>query len=118
MDILKEKGGITGYAPGYRIVVRPASQKADKKLWMPDSFKEDCQRGTSIGQVVAVGKRAYEDPRFLGDKWCKVGDLIVYSAFDGKRMTFQESLFIILEDSDVQWILDADAPILEKLDFS
>ena len=67
--------------PGYHILVRPISIKAETKggILLPDAIKEDISYLTTVGRVLKIGDLAYKDmEKFPNGAWCDVNDHICY----------------------------------------
>jgi len=88
----------TPEARGYRIIVKPLdavehleSKEAERFPTLAASgFKaktaeqqERETRGSDHGIVISVGETAYDR---LGKDWCKVGDVIIFHRYAGKRI--------------------------------
>ena len=61
--------------PGYHVLVRPVTIKAETKggIILPEKSRDDIAYLTSVGRVLKVGELAYEDKeKFLGGAWCRV----------------------------------------------
>ena len=85
-------------ARGYRIIVKPldaVEQLEAKEAEMfptlaKSGFKaktaeqqERESKGSDHGIVISVGNTAYDR---LGENWCKVGDVIIFHRYAGKRI--------------------------------
>ncbi len=99
--VLIKRDKVEDHDPKYRAIKNAG-------LVIPES--EDHQRrqaGVDRGQVLALGITAYEDPYFLGKKWCQVGDFVIFPQYSGKGVSDPESgeEFVVINDADVVAIL-------------
>jgi co-chaperonin GroES (HSP10) len=95
--------------PGYHILVRPVSVKAETKggIILPDSTKNDIAYLTTVGKVLAVGKDAYNDTdRFPNGAWCKEGDYVCYGKHSGQKFFYKGVRLILLMDDQISMVVD------------
>lgn len=95
--------------PGYHILVRPVSVKAETKggIILPDSTKNDIAYLTTVGKVLAVGKDAYNDPnRFPNGSWCKEGDYVCYGKHSGQKFFYKGVRLILLLDDQISMVVE------------
>lgn len=95
--------------PGYHILVRPVSVKAETKggIILPDSTKNDIAYLTTVGKVLAVGKDAYNDPdRFPNGAWCKEGDYVCYGKHSGQKFFYKGVRLILLLDDQISMVVE------------
>lgn len=84
----------TGIKPvGYKILVEipEVDEQLGNGLVMPSYMRDKIKTQSVTARVLEVGEYAYRDEsRFLPDKpWCKVGDMILMSAYAGTRISYQ-----------------------------
>lgn len=96
------------YAPGHRILI-----KADVAVEQDEAFLAakrigleiakstitQQQTGVDRGVVVDVGPTAFD--AFGGDKWCKVGDYIIFAKHAGKVIEHEDEFYVAINDEDV-----------------
>lgn len=95
--------------PGYHILIRPVSVKAETKggIILPDSTKNDIAYLTTVGKVLAVGKDAYNDPnRFPNGAWCKEGDYVCYGKHSGQKFFYKGIRLILLMDDQISMVVE------------
>ena len=95
--------------PGYHILIRPVSVKAETKggIILPDSTKNDIAYLTTVGKVLAVGKDAYNDAnRFPNGAWCKEGDYVCYGKHSGQKFFYKGIRLILLMDDQISMIVE------------
>lgn len=95
--------------PGYHILVRPVSVKAETKggIILPDSTKNDIAYLTTVGKVLAVGKDAYNDTnRFPNGAWCKEGDYVCYGKHSGQKFFYKGIRLILLMDDQISMVVE------------
>lgn len=95
--------------PGYHILVRPVSVKAETKggIILPDSTKNDIAYLTTVGKVLAVGKDAYNDTdRFPNGAWCKEGDYVCYGKHSGQKFFYKGVRLILLMDDQISMVVE------------
>lgn len=65
------------------------------------------QAGMDRGKVMALGPTAFEDPFFLGKRWCEEGDFIIFPQYSGKTVKNHDTGedFVIINDADVVAIM-------------
>lgn len=95
--------------PGYHILVRPVSVKAETKggIILPDSTKNDIAYLTTVGKVLSVGKDAYNDTnRFPNGAWCKEGDYVCYGKHSGQKFFYKGVRLILLLDDQISMVVE------------
>ena len=77
-----------------RVLIEPAAAetKTSSGIIIPDSAKENPQKGT----VVAVGKGTKENPITV-----KVGDQVLYGKYAGTELQHEGSDYLIMKESDI-----------------
>jgi co-chaperonin GroES (HSP10) len=101
--------------PGYHVLVRPVTIKAETKggIILPEKSRDDIAYLTTVGRVLKVGELAYEDKeKFLGGAWCRVGDYVCYQKLTGTKFVYKGVKLLLLFDDQV--IMKVDNP--EDLD--
>ena len=95
--------------PGYHILIRPVSVKAETKggIILPDSTKNDIAYLTTVGKVLAVGKDAYNDAnRFPNGAWCKEGEYVCYGKHSGQKFFYKGIRLILLMDDQISMVVE------------
>lgn len=95
--------------PGYHILVRPVSVKAQTKggILLPDSTKNDIAYLTTVGKVLAIGDTAYEDKeKFPNGPWCSVGDYVCYGKHTGQKFFYKGVRMLLLFDDQISMIVE------------
>ena len=95
--------------PGYHILVRPVSVKAETKggIILPDSTKEDIAYLTTVGKVLRVGRDAYTDKsRYPNGAWCQEGDYVCYGKHSGQKFLYKGVRMILLLDDQITMVVD------------
>ena len=90
--------------PGYHILVRPISIKAETKggILLPDAIKEDISYLTTVGRVLKIGDLAYKDKdKFPNGNWCEVGDYVTYGKHEGQKFIYKGLKLLLLFDDQV-----------------
>ena len=101
--------------PGYHVLVRPVTIKAETKggIILPEKARDDIAYLTTVGRVLKVGELAYEDrEKFLGGAWCRVGDYVCYQKLTGTKFVYKGIKLLLLFDEQI--IMKVDNP--EDLD--
>ncbi len=101
--------------PGYHVLVRPVTIKAETKggIILPEKARDDIAYLTTVGRVLKVGELAYEDrEKFLGGAWCRVGDYVCYQKLTGTKFVYKGIKLLLLFDDQI--IMKVDNP--EDLD--
>ena len=77
-----------------RVVIEPkeAETRTASGIFIPDTAKEKPQQGT----VVAVGPGKKDEPMEV-----KVGDVVLYGKYAGTEVTFEDSKYLIVKQSDI-----------------
>lgn len=88
---------------GDRVVVRPkpAEEKTESGLYIPDSAKEKPQKGT----VVATGPGRVENGNKI-DMTVKEGDEVLYGKYAGTEVTLDNNEVLIMRESDIFGIVE------------
>ena len=95
--------------PGYHILIRPVSVKAQTKggIILPDSTKNDIAYLTTVGKVLAIGDTAYEDKeKFPNGPWCSVGDYVCYEKHTGQKFFYKGVRMLLLFDDQVSMVVE------------
>lgn len=81
-----------------RVVIEPsvAEEKTAGGIIIPDTAKEKPQRGV----VVAVGPGKKDEPITV-----KVGDVVLYGKYAGTEISFDNSDYLIMRESDIVAII-------------
>ena len=90
--------------PGYHVLVRPVSIKAETKggILLPDSTREDMAYLTTVGQVVVLGDLAYKDKeKFPNGPWCNLDDYVCYGKHAGQKIKYKGIRYVLLYDDQV-----------------
>jgi chaperonin GroES len=88
---------------GDRVVVRPkpAEEKTDSGLYIPDSAKEKPQKGT----VVAIGPGRVENGNQI-DLTVEEGDEVLYGKYAGTEVTIDGEDMLIMRENDIFGIVE------------
>ena len=88
---------------GDRVVVRPkpAEEKTDSGLYIPDSAKEKPQKGT----IVAAGPGRVENGNKI-DMTVEEGDEVLYGKYAGTEVTLDNEEYLIMRESDIFGIVE------------
>ncbi len=88
---------------GDRVVVqpKPADDKTDSGLYIPDSAKEKPQRGT----VKSVGPGRVEDGSKI-DMTVEEGQEVLYGKYAGTEVTLNGEEYLIMRESDIFGIIE------------
>jgi len=88
---------------GDRVVVRPkpAEEKTDSGLYIPESAKEKPQKGT----VVAIGPGRVENGTQI-DLTVEEGDEVLYGKYAGTEVTIDGKDMLIMRENDIFGIVE------------
>lgn len=88
---------------GDRVVVqpKPADDKTDSGLYIPDSAKEKPQRGT----VKSVGPGRVEDGSKI-DMTVEEGQEVLYGKYAGTEVTLDGEEYLIMRESDIFGVIE------------
>ncbi len=88
---------------GDRVVVqpKPADDKTDSGLYIPDSAKEKPQKGT----VKSVGPGRVEDGTQI-DMTVEEGQEVLYGKYAGTEVTLDGDEYLIMRESDIFGIIE------------
>jgi chaperonin GroES len=88
---------------GDRVVVqpKPAEEKTDSGLYIPDSAQEKPQKGT----VVAIGPGRVEDGTKI-DLTVSEGDQVLYGKYSGTEVTLDGDEYLIMRETDIFGIIE------------
>ena len=95
-----------------RVVVRrlEAEEKTKGGIIIPDTVKEKPQEG----EVVAVGPGARDESGKLVPLDIKAGDRILFGKWSGTEVKSDGQELLIMKESDVMGVLDAEAGSKKK----
>lgn len=84
---------------GSNIVVKRDDPETKSKagIILPDTAKEKPRSG----KVVAVGPGRYSDSGVRREVQVKVGDTVLFSAYCGNEITFDDEQYLIMNENDV-----------------
>jgi chaperonin GroES len=88
---------------GDRVVVRPkpAEEKTDSGLYIPDSAKEKPQKGT----IVAIGPGRVENGNKI-DLTVEEGDEVLYGKYAGTEVTIDGEEMLIMRENDIFGVVE------------
>jgi chaperonin GroES len=88
---------------GDRVVVqpKPAEEKTDSGLYIPDSAKEKPQRGT----VKSVGPGRVENGTQI-DMTVEEGQEVLYGKYAGTEVTLDGEEYLIMRESDIFGVIE------------
>ena len=88
---------------GDRVVVRPkpAEEKTESGLFIPDSAKEKPQKGT----IVAIGPGRVENGNKI-DLTVEEGDEVLYGKYAGTEVTIDGKEMLIMRESDIFGVVE------------
>lgn len=74
---------------GYHMLVAlpTMAQQTKGGILIPEHVNERERAAAVVGTVLAMGPECYKDPKRFpaGEKWCKVGDQVIFSRYQGMR---------------------------------
>jgi co-chaperonin GroES (HSP10) len=88
----------------WRILIEPYRPPTtlESGLALPDSVVEDRKFLTVVGQVVAMGEQAYQNPKLADSGNPKLGDWVVYGKYAGQLVMMADGReFRIMNDDEV-----------------
>jgi chaperonin GroES len=88
---------------GDRVVVRPkpAEEKTESGLYIPDSAKEKPQKGT----IIAIGPGRVENGNKI-DLTVEEGDEVLYGKYAGTEVTIDGEEMLIMRESDIFGVVE------------
>ncbi|MEF8794964.1 co-chaperone GroES [Salinibacter sp. 10B] len=88
---------------GDRVVVqpKPADDKTESGLYIPDSAKEKPQEGT----VVAIGPGRVENGNRI-EMTVEEGDQVLYGKYAGTEVTLDGDEYLIMRESDIFGVVE------------
>ncbi len=88
---------------GDRVVVRPkpAEEKTESGLYIPDSAKEKPQKGT----IIAIGPGRVENGSKI-DLTVEKGDEVLYGKYAGTEVTIDGEEMLIMRESDIFGVVE------------
>jgi chaperonin GroES len=94
---------------GYRILVCPkeVEEKTESGIHLPDERVEKENDASILFCVIALGPDAYNNPtKFPNGPWCKAGDWVILSSYNGTRFKVQGMEFRVINDDTVLAVVD------------
>lgn len=96
------------------ILVRPIKAETEKTasgIYIPDSTQGDIKFLNNVGRILSMGPRAYKTKDGSIIEWVdggvKVGDIVQWERFVGKRMIFKGVSMVLLKDVAIQMVLES-----------
>ena len=92
---------------GWRLLVvpMPVVEKSKGGVILLDTSKENQQLVVTVGRVVLMGDLAYtRDDMLVNGKqrpWCGVGDLVIYGKYAGKKIKYNGTDLVFLNDDEI-----------------
>ena len=94
---------------GYKMLVKPKAAKTQTAggILLPEETVNHEDILCNVGQVVAQGGQCYQHPKFLGQRWCEVGNWVVFAKYagtliEGRSMTDGDiTRYRLLNDDEV-----------------
>ncbi len=88
---------------GDRVVVqpKPAEEKTDSGLYIPESAQDKPQKGT----VVSIGPGRVENGNRI-EMTVEEGDEILYGKYAGTEVTLDGDEYLIMRESDIFGVID------------
>lgn len=106
---------------GWKMLVRLdlEIEKTKGGIIIPDIAKDDSLHLAVTGTVVAMGPQCFTREDMGGKPWCKLGDIIMFEKYSGRRFKVQEKggkrELRILNDDDFEAIVNNSDDILPYL---
>lgn len=98
---------------GPLLLIKPIEfeNKTKSGLVLPDQFKEDMQFLTNVGKVLSMGPIAFEEirqgeNRFGREKWCTIGDYVVWPKHAGKKVMYNGEPYVLINDDQIMLVID------------
>jgi co-chaperonin GroES (HSP10) len=106
-DVLKPQG--------YKLLIAmPAKVEKKGSIYVPDELQAREALATIVGNVVAMGPLAYNDPaKFPTGTWCNVGDWVMFKPFSGSRFKINGQEFRLINDDTVDAVVE-DPRLIER----
>jgi len=106
---MKDKKVGAGIQPtGHHVLVKPdkVKEKTDGGIYLAPQSREDEQRASTKGILVAIGVSAWLE--FAdGKPWAKVGDSVRYAKYAGVEMDGKDrEKYVLLNDEDILAVLN------------
>lgn len=102
-----------GKLVGHKILVRPDSieevSAGGIHIARPKRDEQMEKAAVVTGKVLQVGTTAYNMEHF-GEPWCKVGDKIIYTKYEGKTIVDPDTdeALLVINDEDVLFVLEKE----------
>jgi chaperonin GroES len=101
---------------GWQLLLKPhegpdhiaPAEDPEKKLYLPDSFREQQRIASTVCEVIELGPDAY-DPEKFGTPWCKVGDWVMIGKYVGARFKYDGVEYRLVNDD--QLVARVDDPL-------
>lgn len=93
---------------GDYLLIRPVQTKAEKigSILLPEDFQEDVKYLHNVGRILAIGPRCYKKSDDSVVKWfeggLKVGDVVQWERFVGKRLRYKGVNLVLVKDTALQ----------------
>jgi co-chaperonin GroES (HSP10) len=97
---------------GDYLLIRPVSTQIEKvgSIYMPEKMQEDVKYLHNVGRVLAFGPRAYKTKDGKTIDWVeggmKIGDIVQWERFVGKRLRYKGVNLVLLRDTAVQMVVE------------
>lgn len=85
----------------YKEIVKEDGTKGT--LWLAPQTREEDKYRTIAGRVIAMGPLCYNENRFQGIPWCKVGDWVIFSTSNGKHRYHNNHSCYLIDDDKIDY---------------
>ena len=102
----------------WRILVRPlqARKVTVGGILMTDKIQQDQEFVTVVGQIVAMGDKAFKDAKFSDDNNPGIGSWVLYPTYGGQRIELSDGrVYQLMNDDSVLCVVDDPELYRKKL---
>ena len=98
---------------GSKLLIRPVKTNYDKvgSVFVPDTVKADVKYLHNVGRVLDFGPRAFKRKDDSVVEWVKgglkVGDIVQWERFSGKRIRYKGVNLVLLEATAINGVVDS-----------
>lgn len=101
----------------WRVLVEPyiPPEQTTGGLILSEGARQDSRTVTNFGRLIAIGEKAFSDPKFASTESPEVGDWVVFAAVSGVKLKMKNGRQLqIMNDDNILGVI-SDPELYENL---